>query len=111
MLKTRFEQSGEAGSLVLEGDMIIDHAEELKGILLEALKSRGSLDLNLEGINHVDLFGLQVLCAAHRSVFKAGKELTLIGKRPKALRDAVVMAGYGFTVACSANKTCPWNDE
>jgi anti-anti-sigma regulatory factor len=111
MLKTRIEQSGGSGSLVLEGEMIIDHGEELKRFFLGALESRGSLDLNLEGVSKVDLFGLQVLCSAHQSAVKANKVLTLIGKQPEALRDAVVMAGYGSTVACSLDKTCPWNEE
>jgi anti-anti-sigma regulatory factor len=92
--------------------MIIDHAEELKIFFLEALEGRGSLVLNLEGVNKVDMFGLQVLCSAHCSAMKVDKALTLIGERPEALRDAVVMAGYGgHTAACSADKTCPWSEE
>jgi anti-anti-sigma factor len=111
MLKTRIEKSGGSGLLVLEGEMIIDHAEEMKRFFLEALEGRSSLDLNMEGVNKVDMFGLQVLCSAHRSAMKAGKELTLIGQRPEALRDAIVMAGYGRTAACSEDKTCPWNEK
>jgi anti-anti-sigma factor len=111
MHKARIEQSGGSCSLVLEGEMIIDHAEELKRILLEALVGRRSLDINMEGVNKVDMFGLQVLCAAHRLAMKFDKELKLIGQRPEALRDAIVMAGYGLTAACSADKTCPWNER
>jgi anti-anti-sigma regulatory factor len=111
MLKTRIERSGETGSLVLEGEMIIDHAEELKTILLEALKNGGSLGIAMEHVNKVDLFGLQVLCSAHRFAIKEGKALMLIGERSEALRDAIVTAGFGRTAACSAHITCPWNEE
>jgi anti-anti-sigma regulatory factor len=111
MLRTRKERSGETGSLVLEGEMIIDHAEELKTILLEALKNGGSLGIAMDRVNKVDLFGLQVLCSAHRFAVKAGKELILIGERPEALRDAIATAGFGRTAACFAHRTCPWNEE
>jgi anti-anti-sigma regulatory factor len=109
MLKTRIDQSGGTGLLVLEGKMIIDHMEELKIFFLEALSSGRDLEVNLDGADKVDMFGLQMLCAAHRSAMKAGKELTLIGEQPKSLRDAIVMAGYGRTAVCSEDKTCPWN--
>ena len=110
MLKTRTEQTGETGVLVIEGEMIIEHAEELKMIFQEALENNGSLGITLERVDKVDLFGLQVLCSAHRSAMKAGKELCLIGEQPDALRDAIVMTGYGRTAACSAGKTCPWDE-
>jgi anti-anti-sigma factor len=109
MLKTRTEQSSETGSLVLEGELIIEHAEELKRVLLETLEKQDSLVINMEHVDKVDLFGIQVLCSAHRLAMKSGKELTLTGEQPEALRDAIVMAGYGPTVACSADKICPWN--
>jgi anti-anti-sigma factor len=111
MLKTRVEQSGGSGSLVIEGEMIIDHAEELKRFFLDALEGRHSLKLNMTGVSKVDLFGLQVLCSAHRFAMKADKDLALSGQLPEALRDAIVMAGYGRTASCPADKTCPWNEK
>ena len=111
MLKTRIEQSGETGFLVIEGEMIIEHAEELKTVFMEALKNGSALGIALERVNTVDMFGLQVLCSAHRTAMKSGKELMLIGEHPEALQNAIVLAGYGRTAACSADKTCPWNEE
>ncbi len=110
MLKTRIEQTTETDVLVIEGEMIIDHAEELKIILLEALVNHGSLDITMERVDKVDLFGLQVLCSAHRYAMKTGKVLTLLGERPEALRDAMVRSGYGSSVACSTDSICPWNE-
>jgi anti-anti-sigma factor len=109
MLNARIDQSGGTGSLVLEGEMIIEHVVELKGMFLDAIQNKSSLNVNMEGVNKVDMFGLQILCAAHRSAMKVGKELTLVGEQPKALRDAIVIAGYGRTAICSEDKTCPWN--
>jgi anti-anti-sigma regulatory factor len=111
MLKLLVEQSGGPGSLVIEGEMVVDHADQLKKTFLDELAKKGSLDLNLEGVGKVDLFGLQVLCSAHCSALKADKALTLVGKQPEALRDAVAESGYGCTATCSANKTCPWNKK
>lgn len=109
MLKTRIKQSGGTGTLVLEGEMIIDHADELKGILLDALQHNRTLDLNLTGISKVDLFGLQVLCSAHRSALKTDQKLTMHGEQPGAFHDAIHLAGFNCSVACVADKTCPWN--
>jgi len=109
MLKIMIEQTGSTGSLVLEGEMIIEHAKEMKKTFLDALESGGPLNLDLEGVSKVDMFGLQVLCAAHLSALKSGKAMSLIGKQPEALRNAAAMAGYGCTTTCSADKTCPWN--
>jgi len=111
MLKIRIDQSGGSDSLILEGEMIIDHAEELKNFLLDVLKNSSALNLNMEGVNKVDMFGLQVLCSAHHSAMKVDKELTLIGQQPEALRYAIVMAGFGSTAVCSEDKTCPWNEK
>ena len=111
MLKTRVEQSGGLGSLILEGEMIIDHAEELKSAFMDVLKSSSSLELRVEGVNKVDIFGLQVLCAAHRSAMKFDKELKLIGHQPAALRDAICKAGYSLTAACWPDKACFWNEK
>jgi len=111
MLKTRIDQSGGSVSLAIEGEMIIDHAEELKRFFLGALEGRRSVELNMAGVSKVDIFGLQLLCSAHRYAGKADKELTLIGQQPEALRDAIVMAGYGCTAPCSAEKTCHWNKK
>ncbi|MDH4161381.1 MAG: STAS domain-containing protein [Nitrospirota bacterium] len=111
MLKTRTEQTGKTGPLVLEGELVVEHAEELKKILLEALKNGDSLDIDIEHVDQADLFGLQTLCSAHRSAMKAGKKLTLVGVQSEAFRNAVSLAGYGRAAACRENITCPWNRE
>ena len=108
MIATRIERKEECSTLVLDGDLIVDHAEELKNIFLDILETADSLSLNLEGVNKADLFGLQVLCSAHRSFLKAGKELHLAGKHPAAFREAILAAGYDRTFACCLDRTCPW---
>jgi len=111
MLKTRMEKSGGTGTLTLEGEMIVDHAEELKGIVLDALQHSGTLVLDLARISKVDLFGLQVLCSAHRSALKTDQKMSIHGEQPDAFRDAIHMAGFNCSVACVADKSCPWNTK
>ncbi len=41
MLKTRIEQSGKTGSLVIEGELIIDHAEELRRFFAGCIGRQG----------------------------------------------------------------------
>ena len=111
MLKTRIDKSEGTGSLVLEGELIIDHAEELRQSLVDALDSEGSLNLNIEGVSKVDLFGLQVLCSAHRSALQSSRELALIGKQPEAFRNALQQSSFGCYAGCSADNICPWNGK
>lgn len=111
MLKATIEQTGATRLLTIEGGLIIEHAEELKNVFLEALNDADSLTIHLERVDNVDLFGLQVLCSAHRLAMKSGTELKLAGERPEALRNAIDKAGFGRLAACSADIICPWNEE
>jgi len=111
MMTSRFEQIQESGSLALAGELIVDHAAELRKVLLDAFANIRSLVLVMNGVTRVDMFGLQVLCAAHQFAQKAGKELTLAHPQPEALRDAVVLSGYGHGAQCSKEKNCPWNGD
>ncbi len=111
MLNARVEQAGGAGSLVLEGELIIDHAEELRRFFVEALESAGHLVLNIENVRKVDLFGLQVLCSAHRSARQANRELRLFGRQPEAFRNAVQQSGFGNHARCNVSNFCPWHEK
>ncbi|MBF0155065.1 MAG: STAS domain-containing protein [Magnetococcales bacterium] len=87
------EDSG-TGTLTLTGDLTIQHAQELKESLLEATLQSMHLNLNFKDVERVDLAGLQLLCAAHRSLLGRKKTLAVVSQVPDSLKEAVKAAGF-----------------
>jgi anti-anti-sigma factor len=82
------------GTLVLSGDLTIQHAQELKTVLVTAEQQVKHLVLKLEGVTQADLAALQLLCAMHRQLLDSGKQISIAGNIPRAFHDAVSAAGY-----------------
>jgi ABC-type transporter Mla MlaB component len=99
--------------LELVGALTIEHVNKAKTLLQEALLERDHLFIDVEKVTDVDLSGLQILCATHRTATKSGKTVVLDYKRSEALRLAVAQAGYGRHCVCSASdrKECYWTEE
>lgn len=64
--------------LRLKGDLRIPEACQLKEALLEVIEAHSRICLDLEGVDSIDLSGLQLVCAAHRYVARSGKKLQLV---------------------------------
>jgi ABC-type transporter Mla MlaB component len=96
--------------LKLEGLCTIDHAQELKELLMTALKENAWVTADLQGVTEVDLSCLQLLCAAHRAFLAENKELAIHDKRSGAFRRLVREAGFERTLGCHNDpmKSCLW---
>lgn len=79
------EQSGDKCCLHVRGDCNIYHAEALKTLLLEALRTPVSFDMDLSGVTEIDTAGIQVLMAAKNHARAHGVELRLLGHSPPVL--------------------------
>lgn len=104
------EESGQARTLRLDGDLGIQRASELKKVLLEAQDGVKNLILNLEGVTGADVSGLQLLCALHRTVVKENKGLTVTGDISPSFGQAVRDAGYERERGCPRDRdqSCLW---
>lgn len=96
--------------LLFDGEVTIQRVAELKTQLSEALAGTDCLTLNLKDVSRADLTFLQLLCSAHRTAQKAGKEMCL-AEIPDAVEKAVADAGFirenmGCGQECSDN--CLW---
>ncbi|MBF0627434.1 MAG: STAS domain-containing protein [Magnetococcales bacterium] len=89
------------GVLSLSGDLTIRNAAEFKEAMANAMDQSKQLELNLSEVERVDLTTIQILCAAHRSLLKKGKTLSISGNLPSALRETVQQAGF---VQCGGEK-------
>ncbi len=106
----KLEPSGGASVLTLDGELTIEHAGELKKMLIEAMDSAESVDIKLEEVTGVDLSCLQLLCSAHRTALKSRKQLTLSSEESDAFQQMVRDVGYARHDGCALNPGpgCLW---
>lgn len=110
MIDFKVEQSNGVEVLVVEGDLTIRHANELKAILMKSLNGLDLLALNFEKATEVDLSCLQLLCSAHRTAVRSGRRLILTRDRSEALKRAIEDAGYSRQRGCVLDRdsSCFW---
>jgi anti-anti-sigma factor len=105
-------KSGEPDNMVLKmaGDMTIHYAVEMKEALLSAFNESSKLICNIENVPEIDLAGLQLLCAAHKSSCTAGKTFEVAGLENENIRKTVVAAGFARHIGCMKddNNRCLW---
>lgn len=107
------EQSGSACVLKLKGRCTVEHATELKTVLIDALYTQEHLVVTLDGVSDLDLSCLQVLCSAHGTSLKRNKRFILDGILPEAFKRIVEDAGYSRAVNCLDDPVtdCLWKGE
>jgi len=103
-------ESVETHVVKLQGNWTIDRANELKDLLLEALGGEKDVIVDLEGVLHVDLSCLQLLCSAHRAFAERNRGFALADRKPETFKKAVMDAGYARTLGCHKDRTenCLW---
>ena len=74
--------------MVVEPDMTIYHAIELKQKLLDALLQTELLEVDLSQVSEIDTSGIQLLMLTKRESQKQGKTLAIVAHSP-AVREAL----------------------
>ena len=77
-----------ASRMVVDRDMTVYHALELKHSLLEALLRASELEVDLSQVCEIDTSGIQLLMLAKRESQKQNKTLTIVAHSP-AVREAL----------------------
>jgi anti-anti-sigma factor len=75
----------EVGRLALEADLTIYNAIEAKRQLLDAVRSRKTLELDLSRVGEMDTAGFQLLVLAKREVQRLGRTLRIVAHSPAVL--------------------------
>ena len=96
--------------LKVSGSLTIQHAAAMREAILEAFAKAESVTVDLESLEKIDLTGLQLLCAAHRTSIGQRKQLTVLGVTSDQVIDAAQLAGFFRHVGCSLDveRTCIW---
>lgn len=74
-----------AAPLVLDGELTIYRAAELKPLIVDALQAGGTLEIDLRGVSEIDSAGVQLLMLAKREAQSRGGKLHLVGHSPAVL--------------------------
>lgn len=98
-MPVRFDSTGDAATIRLEGDVGIGCAAALRRLLLEALNLDGSganhaTRISLAKITTVDVTAVQLLWAAEREARRSGRPLPAVDAWPAAVVE--VLHGTGF---------------
>ncbi|NJD06675.1 MAG: STAS domain-containing protein [Methylococcaceae bacterium] len=73
----RITGSGKKGSIVIDGDMNIYNAVDLKESFVGALRTYEELEVNLAAVTQIDTTGIQLLVLLKREAGKLGRVLRL----------------------------------
>jgi anti-anti-sigma regulatory factor len=97
-------------TIILTGELKIEAAARLRDTLLRAYEGSGDLWMDMQQVTAVDVSGLQVLCAAHRAFFEAGRQLAFHRPIPPVVKHFIEEAGFSRELGCLRNrsKTCLW---
>jgi anti-anti-sigma regulatory factor len=97
-------------TVVINGDMTIQNAGEIRTVLLEAFSQGEGVCLGMGKVTEVDLAGLQLLCAAHRTALRDKKHFSISGIDNEAIECLIRDAGFLRHTGCAedVDKTCVW---
>ena len=100
------------GAFELRGPCTVEEAGKIRSLLMEQLREKDCLALNLEGVESADLSFLQILCAVHKSALHAKKTIVVDGALPESLIQKVREAGFACRRECGPdlNKDCLWTE-
>jgi len=111
MVDVSLTKSGKKWVLSLSGALTIDGAEELKAAFVNAVSRYKSIEIAFAQVSALDITCLQLLCSAHRTSVREGKELTIRRPLPVVLERYYAEAGFLRINGCNAGKTggCFWS--
>jgi len=105
--------NGTVAAVTLTGGVTIEYAVQLKELLSRVLPDATEVIVNLENITHLDLSGIQLLCAASRSL--EGGRTTLVAEwgDGEVVHAALVEAGFNRHGVCAEQRceTCFWKGD
>lgn len=110
MLDLNIEQTGDVGILALNGELTIEHIDELKSAFIKMLDNTGHLYINLEKVNEIDISCFQLICSAFRTCLRFNKQITMVNCLPERVKQTFEDAGFSLCAghSCDAGKSCVW---
>lgn len=105
----RFIPGGTEGELIMDGALTIENAAEIRNVVRDALAGADSLVLTIGENADVDITFLQILCSAHRTAVKGGRQLFLKAAHENGLSRMLSEAGFtGSNCDGDRQESCLW---
>ena len=101
------DDTQQAVRLNIYGSMTVAYAAELLPALTEAFAAAPTIHFDLSGVDEIDAAGLQLLCSAHRTARKEGKQLYLHGIEREPFYTIITRAGYVRKTCCNPHEKFP----
>ena len=103
-------QSGDTRIVLLEGDLTLPQAPEIRTTFMKALVEADDVFIRFGNVRDLDLTCLQLLCSAHRSAARLKKRVRFEGDIPKKISEMADAAGYSRLKGCKLDteKSCLW---
>lgn len=79
---------------IIKGNVTIEHFENIRSELVEALLASDVLLINMQEVETIDIEGIMLLCAVNRSAALRGKRVELAGGVSEELASRVAAAGF-----------------
>ncbi|QXE91518.1 STAS domain-containing protein [Geomonas subterranea] len=92
--------------LKVSGGVGICEAGEFREALLLALEAAPEVRVDVTGLTGIDLTGLQLLCSAHQSAVRRGKNLHIFDGGNATFRDTATGAGFQRHTGCPQDRAC-----
>ncbi len=107
---SKMQMSGSTCTVILEGEVTLPFAEELKKVLIKAMLDSDDIAVSMEHLQDTDLSCLQLLCSAHRSAVRLKKRIAFSGSPARIFRDTVDASGFARVRGCKLDceKNCLW---
>lgn len=102
-------KSGSEKKVKLAGGVTLARASEVKAELLDALTGASRLHLDLTAVDEMDVAGVQLLCALHRSAVRQGKGLEITAEGRSTL-VAELSRAVGFPRHKGCAEGCLWQE-
>jgi anti-anti-sigma factor len=93
--------------VVLDGELTIQRAHQLRETLYAQLPMGKVIDLDLTQATAIDVSGFQLLCSAHRTAIQNGGDLRIASQRPELLTRIAQTAGFSQKPDCLPNGVHP----
>ncbi len=95
-MSLRIEQQGQISRAILDGELTIYSATDVKDALMGELQRCQEMEIDLSGVEEVDTAGFQVLILAKREAAKALKTLRMVAHSPATLEvlELLDMSAY-----------------
>ncbi len=96
--------------IVLEGNIDLSRADELRSLLVKALINSDRVTLLADNVSGFGVPALQLLCSAHRTALRLHKVLTFRADLSGVVRQAAHDAGFSRPHGCrfDTQGSCLW---